>query len=169
MTPRSHRLRARFALGAALAVVLAAASCGSEPAASEAPLELGTGEWRFEPLTDGQEVWLVAGSQGGYHVWASFLSEGLSPDGVTLDIDTQLADESRAPETSHVTVDMAASETGGVELLGWPARIWKPGCVMDKLMRLTATITDQSGVRASDERTLLVRWAPPPGADTTCE
>lgn len=40
-----------------------------EPPAGVGVFAMGTGERCFEPLTDGQEVPLMQGPQGGYHVW----------------------------------------------------------------------------------------------------
>lgn len=46
---------------------------GVDPACAEtAPaVTLGTGQWEFEPLTEGQPVVIVNGPQGGWHVWTS--------------------------------------------------------------------------------------------------
>ena len=34
-------------------------------------LELGTGNQIFEPLTNGQGLTIIAGPQGGFHLWAA--------------------------------------------------------------------------------------------------
>jgi hypothetical protein len=47
-------------------------------------LELGTGTEAFEPLTEGQTVPIIAGPQGGYHVWGALQAGGFSPKGVTM-------------------------------------------------------------------------------------
>ena len=61
---------------------LALAGCGGgDPAAGDLVVELGTGEVGFEPLADEQPVPLVAGPQGGHHVWLSLRAEGLAKGG----------------------------------------------------------------------------------------
>jgi len=55
---------ALIALFAALLPLIG--GCTAE--ASEGVLELGTGEWRYEPLTGGEDVELIRGVQGGVHV-----------------------------------------------------------------------------------------------------
>jgi hypothetical protein len=40
--------------------------------ADEVPvLEVGTGTYRFEPVTDGDTLPLVFGAQGGWHLWVA--------------------------------------------------------------------------------------------------
>lgn len=55
-------------------ILLLLAGC---PTADEVPpegpaIDLGTGELEFEPLADGDELAIVQGSQGGYHLYGSF-------------------------------------------------------------------------------------------------
>lgn len=45
----------------------------------DATLEVGTGADAFEPLTDGDDLVLVMGPQGGYHVWGSLRATGVVP------------------------------------------------------------------------------------------
>jgi hypothetical protein len=64
-----------------------AGGAGGESAGGEggAPwIELGTGTEAFEPLTEGQTVPIIAGPQGGYHVWGALQAGGFSPKGVTM-------------------------------------------------------------------------------------
>lgn len=87
--PMRHRLRYRPGAATILACIwaLAAGACaddGSEPnipgagelVAGGADFD-GTG---FVPVADGDEVELVAGSQGGFHVWLSMNVRGLAGD-----------------------------------------------------------------------------------------
>ena len=58
---------------------------GGEGGAGGAPwLELGTGTEAFEPLTEGQPVPIIAGPQGGYHVWGALQAGGFAPQGVMM-------------------------------------------------------------------------------------
>lgn len=47
-------------------------------------LEVGTGTEHFEALTPGQEVSIIEGPQGGYHVWGALQAGGVNPKGVTM-------------------------------------------------------------------------------------
>jgi hypothetical protein len=54
------------------ALVLACGCGGSPPPVGEAMLTLGQLDGSFLPYVDGQDVTLVAGAQGGFHVWMSY-------------------------------------------------------------------------------------------------
>src|SRR5262245_34719311 len=60
--------------GSSWALMLAALACGGTPEPSELSVVLGTGQAMFEPMEGEPELTLVAGTQGGFHVWASFLA-----------------------------------------------------------------------------------------------
>lgn len=47
-------------------------------------IELGTGARRFETLEAGQEVPIIMGIQGGFHVWGGFRGAGFPDDDVRL-------------------------------------------------------------------------------------
>lgn len=66
-----------------LVLVAALAACGAgddggmvhgDPVAV-----LGTGELEFEPLADGDEIYVVLGPQGGYHLNGSVRVQGVAP------------------------------------------------------------------------------------------
>lgn len=164
-----HRGRHTAALLAlvVLAALLALVACGGDGGApGEAAVELGTGEWEMVPLGDGEDVQLVLGSQGGYHVWASVRAEGIDPDDVMLAVETQPADESLPPERSRVEVDFERDpETGEPAFVGWPAVLSQPGCVVDRMMRIEVTVTDRHGTTGTDDRYVVPRAGasgPPP-------
>lgn len=161
----------RAATTAFVCLVAFAAACGGgsgEPP-GEAVVELGTGEWEMVPLDDGQQVELVFGSQGGYHVWASIWAEGIQTEDVTLEVETQPADESLPPERSRVVIDFDRDpETGGAVFIGWPAVISQPGCVVDRMLRVRATVTDRRGATGMDERYVVPRPGPA-GDPPPCE
>jgi hypothetical protein len=51
-----------------------------DPCAGSAPtLALGTGEFAFEPLLDGDRIMLTNGPQGGWHLWTSGRLTGVNP------------------------------------------------------------------------------------------
>ncbi len=149
-----------------LVLVGLAAGCSGGAAPGEGVVELGTGEWEFVPLADAQEVELVFGAQGGYHVWTSFRAEGLSAEDVMLEIETQAADGSTAPQTSRVPVDFDRTADGSIELVGWPAILADPGCVVDRMLHVQVRLTDRRGATATDERYVVphagITGPPPP-------
>ena len=63
---------------AALLVLGLAVGCAGEPASEpvEPGVRLGTGEIEFEPLEDGDDLVVIFGPQGGYHVLGSFQGAG---------------------------------------------------------------------------------------------
>lgn len=54
------------------------------PDAAVGWVELGTGTRRFEALEPGQEVPIIQGIQGGYHVWGGFRGGGFDDSDVRL-------------------------------------------------------------------------------------
>jgi len=72
---------------AALAVVVLVA-CGGTPIEGPPSIEVGTGQFDFEPVKEGQEVPIVRGPQGGDHVWLAVRIRNLDPR--QLRIDSQL-------------------------------------------------------------------------------
>ncbi len=69
----------RRALPPLLGALLLAAcpTVDGEPTPDGPAVDLGTGELDFEPLDDGDELAIVLGSQGGYHLYGSFRSHGV--------------------------------------------------------------------------------------------
>ncbi len=55
--------------------LFAATACG----APEGALTLGTGLDRFDPLSEGASLEIVAGIQGGYHATLSLQAQGIEP------------------------------------------------------------------------------------------
>ena len=47
-------------------------------------LEIGTGFNRFEPLTAEQEVPIIAGIQGGFHIWGALRGQGFDASEVRI-------------------------------------------------------------------------------------
>ena len=123
-------------------------------------MEMGTGTWRFEPLSDGDEVQLVRGAQGGWHMWLA-LRTNLDQTAVDLTITTQLADESREAQVADVDVRLLPPNTVGDRLLlGQPSILNDPGCYVDQLVRVHVVMRG-AGLTFEDERDLMFG----PGAD----
>ncbi|MFW6050062.1 MAG: hypothetical protein ACODAU_02740 [Myxococcota bacterium] len=153
----------------AAAVLLVAGCKGGEPQvggdAGAAWLEVGGGEWQFEPLEDGQEVELVRGGQGGYHVWVSLRAGGVDPDNVRMSITTEILSLAGSESGSTLDRDLgSAPEPGTYHYIGWPAVLPEPGCADGEEVEVRVTITDRHGTQVGDRRTVvpLASITPPP-------
>ena len=69
----------------------AGSRAGSMGDTGEPWIRIGTGFRRFEELESGQEVPIIAGIQGGFHVWGGFIGQGFDDVDVrilyTLDLE----------------------------------------------------------------------------------
>jgi hypothetical protein len=145
---------------AGLVVLLALApGCGGggEPPA-QGIAELGTGEWQFEPLADGQEVELAHGAQGGWHLWTSVRTLGLEPEGVQLEVTTTVVDDPSSATTSRGRIELTELDDGRCEFIGWPAVLGEPACAIGHTLQLRGVVIDARGTVAAAERLVLPRW-----------
>jgi hypothetical protein len=135
------------------------AGCASEVApAEEAPseVELGTGVSRFEPIEDGLEVPLVAGAQGGHHVWVSVRASGLDSNRASIRIESGPADERREPIVTLVNGRFDPPDVEGRRaMIGWAEMLPDAGCLIGELLRIEIAV-DIGGQYTSDEREILV-------------
>ncbi len=121
-----------FALG-----LLSACDPGTQPLSGERALEVGTGTWRFEPLEDGQQVDMVRGAQGGWHVWVSLRASGVEEGEGMMTLTLQPADESREPAVTTVRVSLDPPDSQGRRsFLGWPGILEDPSCQLGELLRV---------------------------------
>ena len=155
--PRNH------ACSLALALLVSAGCAG--PGAGEAQVELGTGTWRFEPLVDGQEVDMVRGAQGGWHIWLGLRATDFDADRALTKIEMQPADESAEPQQVEAELYLGSPDDEGRRtLLGWPAIIADPACAVGEMMRVSVEVESIDGTPRIDERyVILAPGADPPG------
>lgn len=122
-------------------------------------VELGTGHASYEPLTQGDEVELVAGAQGGWHLDVAVWFGGFGPQGVALVYE---ALDVGAQRVSFVTQATLAEESVLEAEEGWHRvgdrvvlDIDDPGVVVgqDLILRVTAALDEQTW---SDERQVRV-------------
>lgn len=156
--PSSSTAGHALALAAgALAAALAggcASSAAIEPA--EASLEVGTGTARFVPLADGDEVAMVRGAQGGWHLWVSVRAEGLDTGLGSLEIAHEPADESEPEQVSRVGVTFDPPDAQGRRVsLGWQAILADPACSVGRLHRVRVTVTTATGQQLTAEREVM--------------
>ena len=156
-----------------VALLLALTACGGDPAAEQPPgmatLELGTGSWRFEPLEDGQDVELVHGAQGGWHIWISLTVSGASVAHPVVTLSMVPVDASRpAQDTSLPLAFDPPDEQGASKLIGFTGILNDPSCMVGKLVRVRASLTTDDGEELSDVREVVVQggvYPPPPCAE----
>jgi hypothetical protein len=142
---------------AALALGACGASDGApDPTPPRHRVVLGTGEAEFEPIDGEPRLRLVAGVQGGFHAWASFLVYGFETDQLDMVLETRVEDD---PETSIVmrarpTLRPAIDSSGepAQSFAGFPAQVYDARCAQDKRVRVEVTLGNPEGDRAGDTR-----------------
>jgi hypothetical protein len=129
------------------------AACDAESGHHTEPeLALGTGESHFETVEEGAILPLVAGSQGGHHVWLSMRMAGLDPSTTRMILDVvpaPLAPPAHTDVSLHFDARAAADDGLTHEFVGWPARVLRPECAEGKPVTLSVQLTDGQGRKAS--------------------
>ncbi len=149
-------------LGSAVLATLVA--CAPQVNGEGASLELGTGSWRFEPITDGQELELVRGAQGGWHLWLSVRTRGLD-DRTPLRITMQPADESLPPRMATATMVLDPPNADGFrDFVGFASVVEDPGCRVGELMRIEASAEVDGEVLVTERYVVPLggTYPPPP-------
>jgi hypothetical protein len=137
-------------------------ACGSDasddgsPAAPGADhrVVLGTGEAEFEPIDGEPRLRLVAGAQGGFHVWASFLAYGFSSNQVDLLLETRVEDDPAQNLVMHAHLVLRDTTDPSGEparsFAGFPAQIHDARCAQDKPVSVHLTLADADGATSED-------------------
>ncbi len=146
----------------ALVAVLAFVGCG-DGVDGELVLVLGQGETAYAELDDGTELPLVAGPQGGHHVWIAMRAEGLSAPGAELLVDAFPRGAADPPRRLPVRTRFALLPDGSWERVGWPAEIPDALCTVDTEVMVRVTLR-QGGREAVDERVVVPQGGPGIGA-----
>jgi hypothetical protein len=99
-------------------VLGAAGGCGAEgmmPPPGMIPMTLGSihDDGSFAPLTDGQDVTLVEGSQGGFHVWMKFRVHGMPPGDVDIARTAHRADTGDSVLRTTGTITIGPPDANG--------------------------------------------------------
>ena len=118
-------------------------------------LEVGTGPSSFAALTDGQDLDIIAGPQGGFHLWTALrASKALSPDR----FEVKLAVRQGATELSQNGYRLTLVDNGErYEWYGMQALVPDPAAVDGQSVTLRIDATDSNGVTATDERRVIAR------------
>lgn len=138
-------------------------------AAAGAPaVELGTGTTAFAPLAEGDEVAIVQGPQGGYHLDGSVRATGVdcgdpddlaSPRNPTTVFRVFLGEQ----PVSGVRAEPGVSYTQGLDVSSDPQfcemvgrrvylNITRDDDLVGQTLRVEVTLTDASGVTVADDR-----------------
>ena len=118
-------------------------------------LEVGTGTTGFVPLVDGQDLDIIAGPQGGFHLWTALrASKALSPDLFEVKLSV-LQGGSQLSENGYrlTLVDNGAH----YEWYGMQGLVPDPAAVDGQSVTLRIAATDSTGVTATDERRVVAR------------
>jgi hypothetical protein len=135
-----------------------------EPPPSEAVwgepwIELGTGVVAFEPLDDGDDIELVAGIQGGWHLDATLRFDGFGPSGVALAYEALSLDAEPLSFVTEATLQDGSvlTDDDGFVRLGdrvvLDIRSASEVVDSDVILRVTASLDGQTW---SDERRLHI-------------
>lgn len=116
-------------------------------------LELGTGTQTFMPLTDGQGVTVIAGPQGGFHIWAAArVRPPMDPMLISFRVKVKLG----ATELSSTDYKVNAVKNGSAfEWYAMTALVPDPAEVRGKSTVVELTATDSAGRTATDLRTVV--------------
>lgn len=159
-------------LALALCLLSACQPGGGETRSPEPQLVLGSGEWQWQDVEGGDGLTLARGTQGGYHIWLSMRTRGLSPDRVLMEL--ELTPAGGEAQFSRVRIDFdepaddAAFDEGFREFLGWPAQLLDPWCAVDQPLDVSVTLEDVQGATVH-ERMEVIPLAPAAGFPVDCE
>ena len=144
---------------AVLAALLSA--CAADPEGEDSAValgcEVGTGEEGFESLEEGEEVSIIAGPQGGYHITTAARATGVEGETVLVTGTLRLAatGEYLGPGFSlawpYEAVDGKVEATGLLNLLNDPEQ------ARDQEVILSVGVEDDTGAEAWDERIVVAR------------
>ncbi|HTV22833.1 MAG TPA: hypothetical protein VMG12_29285 [Polyangiaceae bacterium] len=123
---------------------------------TERDVVLGTGEAAFEPIEGEPHLRLVAGVQGGFHVWASFLAHGFTSDRVDMLLETVVEDDPNQRLVMRARISLRdaldAEDEAMRSFAGFPAQVYDARCAQGKRVRVAVTLSDADGGSATDER-----------------
>lgn len=119
-------------------------------------LELGTGFRRYESVTEGEEVPIIMGIQGGYHVWGALKGYGFTGTDISLLFELSLEGEIIA-NADYFEYELPIDRNGdyvytGVAVIYFENERVEPSSGHEMNLHLTVTTSD--GMILEDEITL---------------
>ena len=129
---------------------------GGVTPAPEPYLELGTGFRRFEPVMNGQEVPIIEGIQGGYHVWGALRGRGFTATDISLLFELSLDGEVIA-SADYFEYELPVDRSGdyvypGVSVIYFENE--RVGPSSGREMTLLLTLSTSDGETLTDQVTL---------------
>ncbi|MDP3234398.1 MAG: hypothetical protein Q8S33_10260 [Myxococcales bacterium] len=116
-------------------------------------LELGTGTQSFERLSDGQSAQVIAGPQGGFHIWASArIRAPLDPKLIQLRVIVKSAGIELTSTDYRVTM---VPNRSFFEWYAMTALVPDPAAVMGQPTTVELIATDSANRTATDSRTVI--------------
>lgn len=128
---------------------------GGATDSSNLPLvELGTGADGFHPVADGDQLPLVMGPQGGYHIWAAVrVRAPINPKNLTMNFRLILD----GAEVSNNTWKFTLSQNGSTwEWYAGTEIVDDPMAVSGKEVEYRVEVVDVDGRKGSDSRRVIV-------------
>ena len=120
-------------------------------------VELGTGATTFEPLQEGVELPIVAGPQGGHHLWAAIRVTDETVTRAAIRVHATL-DDSGEPLGSDALSTVDLRQQGSYrERAGLTAFVADPAAASGKRVRLTVDVDDGAGLSGSATRVVVAR------------
>jgi hypothetical protein len=117
--------------------------------------DLGTGAREFEPVTDGQTVYLYRGPQGGYMIYLSVRAKGLDPSDVYFSYEETFDDTGEkfgwGTWRVRLTNDLGDGRFERVGIWGEVEPEWwtRPGSIRGRDATVAVTLTDAKGCSIS--------------------
>lgn len=138
-----------------LALTLALPGCDVDYTIDGPPeLEVGTGEFAYEAVADGDELAIISGSQGGFHLLLGVRMRNLDPNRVRMESSVRDAESGdMLGEPLFFRGTFFRGETDDWEYAGLPAQV-EPSVVRGRDLTVTLTATDRDGRTVTD--TMLV-------------
>lgn len=124
-----------------------------EDAGMQPLLELGTGTQSFAPLTNGQMVTIIAGPQGGFHVWAAARTRA-PLDPMLIKLTVKVKRSGAELSSTDYKVNLVKNGTYS-EWYAMTALVPDPADVRGKSTVIELIATDAAGRTATDSRTVI--------------
>lgn len=147
-----------------LALGLLLAACGGSTSFGEATphprVEVGTGR-EFIALQDGATLELVRGGQGSQHVFVSLRAWELAPLTALVELSLTRTGDGQVvsvPYKVRLPFEAGTGEGAPATVDGILLAVPDPVLALGQELRLTATLQDASGERATDARTVTLEW-----------
>jgi hypothetical protein len=117
---------------------------------------VGTGEYAYEAVAEGADLPIIAGPQGGYHVWVGLLARNLRR-GCVVETQLTLIDSDEAVGNPlFFEVQLFDAEDGWLQYAGLPV-VLDPTAVEDQPLRVDLTLTDGDGAEAIGSLSIVPR------------